>query len=222
MVLYALAIVRQLHWRVFPVRCIFDFGGQPCCGCCDPKCKDLGKHPRLPWRDGGTVDEGRVQHLWGRAYRDDGVGIVTGEQSGLWVLDVDPRAGGLESLAALEATNGKLPVTVTARTGSNGIHYYFGYPGPEYRNTAGLLGAGLDTRGDGGYVVGPPSLHKSGRRYSWILGPGTTPVAPAPEWLLALAKVGAAGPKRTRPNGREPKQGLHVAPVPVLSRARPL
>ena len=48
-------------------------------------------------------------------------------------------------MAALEATNGKLPVTVTARTGSNGIHYYFGYPGPEYRNTAGLLGVSAGT-----------------------------------------------------------------------------
>jgi hypothetical protein len=113
------------------------------------------------WTKDATSDESRVAELWGgsRGFPNDGIGVVTGAKSNIWVLDVDPRAGGLETLRALEQQHGELPKTITVRTGSGGLHVYFKYPGPNYRNTAGALGEGLDTRGDGGYVVGPGSIH---------------------------------------------------------------
>jgi Bifunctional DNA primase/polymerase, N-terminal len=213
MVQYALAITRQMRWHIFPIRMVFDFGGEMRCDCPFLRCAVPGKHPRVRWGEQATDDEVRVQHLWGRAYPHDGIGIVTGEKSGLWVLDVDPKSGGEESLAALEAANGKLPKTVTVTTGSGGSHYYFKYPGSGFRNTAGLLGAGLDSRGDGGYVVGPPSLHRSNRRYAWISGPADTGLADAPDWLLKLLKTDRPAHRRAVDDNPE-KQGLHAAPVP--------
>lgn len=76
------------------------------------------------------------------------------------VLDVDPEEGGEESLAALQRANGPHPRTASSRTGGGGTHLFYRYPGQagrEIRNSAGFLGPGLDVRGDGGYVVVPPS-----------------------------------------------------------------
>lgn len=211
MVQYALSITRRMGWRIFPIRMVFDFGGEMRCDCKFDRCVVPGKHPRVHWREQATNDEQRIQDFWGR-HPHDGIGVVTGGESGLWVLDVDPKSGGAESLAALEADHGKLPATVSVLTGSGGTHYYFRYPGPEFRNTAGLLGAGLDSRGDGGYVVGPPSLHKSNRRYAWHRGPADTELATAPEWLLARLRVEPA--RRSGSGSHDEKQGLHAAPIP--------
>ena len=77
---------------------------------------------------------------------------------GLLVLDVDPGSGGPESLAALERSYDPLPRTTRSRTGGGGVHVFFRYPAEkEVRNSAGWLGLGLDVRGEGGYVVVPPS-----------------------------------------------------------------
>jgi hypothetical protein len=87
------------------------------------------------------------------------VGVPTGKKSGLVVLDVDVDGGGLESLAKLEYAVDPASKTARARTGGGGIHI-FRYP-REIRNSAGLLGPGLDVRGEGGYVVVPPSRTQS-------------------------------------------------------------
>jgi hypothetical protein len=95
------------------------------------------------------------------------------------VLDVDPDAGGSESLAKLERLGGPVPTTARSRTGGGGIHLFFRYPrGKEIRNSAGLLGPGLDVRGEGGYVVVPPSRTQGA--YVWV---GRSPLAEA-SWLI--------------------------------------
>jgi hypothetical protein len=98
---------------------------------------------------------------------DTGIAVRTGAESGLVVLDVDPQHGGDDTLAELLAAHGVLPITVECFTGGGGRHIYFRHPGGEVRNSAGKVGPGLDIRGDGGYVVAPPSPHPSGRRYEW-------------------------------------------------------
>jgi len=113
------------------------------------------------------------------------IGIVTGEISNLIVLDVDPKHGGDASLARLEQRFGPLPATIESVTGGGGRHLYFAHPGGLVRNRAGLA-QGIDLRGDGGYVVAPPSVHPSGQPYAWASGrsPDEIELAPLPRWLL--------------------------------------
>jgi hypothetical protein len=98
---------------------------------------------------------------------------------------MDPRHGGDKALAEQEARYGKLPNTLRVRTGGGGLHFYFKHPGGSIKNKAGLL-PGVDVRGDGGYVVAPRSLHKSGRRYEWDGDPARSALADVPPWLLLL------------------------------------
>ena len=142
-------------------------------------CEPGGKRP-LTYNGfwDATTDAPRLSAWW-RRWPDANVGVPTGEQSGLLVLDVDPGAGGPDSLALLESLYGPLPQTAKARTGGGGIHYFFRYPADEtVRNSAGKLGPGLDVRGEGGYVVVPPS--RTQNAYEWL---DKAPLAEA-AWLL--------------------------------------
>jgi hypothetical protein len=94
------------------------------------------------------------------------VAIRTGTISGLVVLNRDDYKGGADSLEELERTYRPLPGTVLSLTGGGGLHYVFRHPGPPVKNKVETLGAGLDIRGDGGYIIAPPSLHASGKRYT--------------------------------------------------------
>lgn len=141
---------------------------------------------------GATTRTRNISILW---ERNPGamVGIPTGEQIGAWVLDVDVHKdddgnviNGYEALAALEAKYEPLPPTATAKTAGGGEHRYFKHV-PGVRNR-GKLGAGLDVRGSGGYVIAPGSRTGDGREYIWLDydGEGLPPLADAPEWLLQL------------------------------------
>lgn len=89
-----------------------------------------------------------------------GIGMVTGSSSGIWVLDIDIKNGkkGHESIVALQEECGQEFDTRSVKTPSNGVHLYFKLNGTIIRNSVDVLGDGLDVRGDGGYVVAPPSL----------------------------------------------------------------
>ena len=172
------------------------------CGCGNPKCPSPGKHPRTKHghRD-ASVDRDQIL-MWWQACPNANVGVRTG--NGLLVLDVDPRNGGLESLAFLRNEHGAIPHTVTVRTGGGGLHYYFAAAaGVGARN--GAL-PGIDLKSDGGFVVAPLSMHMSGKAYGWAPGraPSDVKIAGAPPWLLELAAGktakgrGAQAPKGTR------------------------
>lgn len=121
------------------------------------------------------------------------VGIVTGVISGLVVLDLDNAA------AIEEAERLGLPPSITVRT-ANGRHVYFRHPGGRIGNRTGLL-PGTDVRGDGGYVVGPGSVHPSGVRYEWVVSPDEAPLAEPPRWLIdGLDGQGDANPRPNRLN----------------------
>jgi hypothetical protein len=125
-----------------------------------------------------THDRRLVLSHW-TSHPDHNVAIRTGEESGLIVLDQD--ANGFESLADLEREHEPLPRTQSVVTPSGGEHYYFRHPGKRIINTTGWPGPGLDIRGDGGYVLAPPSM-VAGRLYE----PDETdaPIADTPEWLV--------------------------------------
>jgi hypothetical protein len=148
------------------------------------------KRPVMPWQALQHEHPRREDvETWFRDCPTCNVGVVTGGVSGLVVLDVDPEHGGSESLTRLERRHGPLPPTVEAATGGGGRHLYFAHPGGLMRNRAAVV-PGIDLRGDGGYVVAPPSLHPSGRRYQWRQGhePGTLKPAVLPEWLLTMLR----------------------------------
>ncbi|HWP00704.1 MAG TPA: bifunctional DNA primase/polymerase [Methylococcus sp.] len=142
------------------------------------------KRPLVPWLMFQQRRPTPAQvHDWFRRWPDANVAVVTGTVSGLVVLDIDVQHGGAESLARLEQIHGALPSTLEAVTGGGGRHLYFAHPGGILHNRVGIE-PGIDLRGDGGYVVAPPSLHPSGRRYRWAptVDFDTAPAA-MPGWL---------------------------------------
>jgi Bifunctional DNA primase/polymerase, N-terminal len=163
------------------------------CACGLPDCDSAGKHPiptLVPHGLRDATDRDHVADAWWRLYPRANVGIRTGADSGLVVLDVDRKAGRL-TLRGLVAHYGRFDAR-WARTGSGGWHAYFAHPGIAVSNSAGRIGIGLDVRGDGGYVVAPPSRHRSRRSYQWIRqceGVERPPVLPA--WLLELSAPSA-------------------------------
>src|SRR5271170_3385951 len=132
-------------WRVVPLHSPTARG----CSCEKPDCKSIGKHPRTAHglKDASTDDA--VIRSWWERWPQANVGIVTGPESGVFVLDVD-GGHGQASLNAIE----QLPKTLrvlTGREGPNGqrtgFHLYFNYPaGANLRNSVGALGRGLDIR----------------------------------------------------------------------------
>jgi hypothetical protein len=137
-------------------------------------------------KDNASNDLAQVLRWWQKAPRAN-VGIVA-NPSGLVVLDVDERNGGFETLAALEGEWGRLPHTVSAVSGGGGAHYYFTHPGGVLRGT---IGEGIDIK-DHGYVLAPPSVHDSGRRYEWDEHPDEVEVAALEGPWLGLLKYGAS------------------------------
>ena len=125
--------------------------------------------------------------VWAARWKDMNLGIVTGPESGLLVLDIDGSAGE-DSLRDLETSYGELPDTPMVLTGK-GRHYYFKYPGRPIKNSAGKVGPGIDVRAAGGYVVAPPSIHpETGKSYEWELTNNIENVetSEVPAWLLHL------------------------------------
>ena len=164
-----------------------------------------GKLPLIKkWPERATADAVTLDG-WERQYPGCGWGIATGVESGIIVLDID--SGGEESLTALEAKHGKLPATYTVRTGGGGRHLYFRHPGGYVKNSQGAIGAGLDIRGDRGYVVAAGSLHKSGRKYTMI---NDMPLAALPGWLLGKLNRGVpvATTQQQQTRRRQPKSNI--------------
>lgn len=145
-----------------------------------------GKAPLVSWAvyQGASAVEEVVRSWWAR-WPDANVGVVTGAVSGIVVVDIDGEKG----LASVKAAGLELPRTMCCTTG-RGIHVYFKHPGWRVPNRAGVL-PGVDVRGDGGFVVAPPSVHPSGRRYSWYKGcapPHEVTLAELPARLCELLK----------------------------------
>ena len=173
----------RLGWSVFPVHSARH--GQ--CSCGDKHCENVGKHPRTSHgvKD-GTTDTDPIRNWW-KKWPHANVGIATEKQSGILVLDIDPRHEGGASLHSLLKKHGPLPKRPKVKTGGGGRHYYFEHPGILVKSKVGIR-PGLDVRSEGGYVVAPPSRHESGHRYRWVKGARPEDIKPPvlPKWLLAL------------------------------------
>ena len=123
-----------------------------------------------------TTDLDIIRQWW-RQEPQFNLAIATGAVSGIFVVDIDGLDAEVE-LRRLEAEHGGFPSTVEAIT-ARGRHVYFRSPETPVRNSASKIAPGIDVRGDGGYVLAPPSIHPSGRRYEWSVDCATA-LADAP------------------------------------------
>ena len=206
-----LEFVADRRFQVIPLHYAMPDGT---CTCGRSDCKHPGKHPReADWTNKGRPVHEAVAYFRDRYGFRNNVGVLTGPVSGILVIDVDPRSGGLETLASWEAEHGPRPKTLTVHTGRfgdvRGRHLYFRYPDFEIGNKVGSIGQGIDVRGKGGVVVAPGSCHSSGVRYS--CDNPSTPVAELPAWLAEKLKAPA---KKTTPNqkgaGSQPSRSYAV------------
>jgi hypothetical protein len=146
-------------WPVFPLHT--PMGDHCSCGGTD--CK-IGKHPRTPHGLKEATTDPTTIAKWWSTWPDANIGL---RLDGALVLDVDPRNGGDEALAALEKEHSPLALRARQRSGSGGYHYLFA---PCEELTAKKTGfrPGLDLlTGSGCYICVEPSLHTSGDKYKW-------------------------------------------------------
>lgn len=186
-------------WPVFPVAGIVS-------GHCSCRAATLCDHPaKHPLNRYGlraaTTDPAQIADWW-RTWPWAGVGIRTGAPSGLVVVDIDPAHGGLQTIDDLIRA-GQLPSatlqTLSVRTGGAGHHLFYQHPRVDIPNASGQLpnigsAPGIDLRGDGGYIIAPPSAHSSGRRYQWE--PGDHRPAELPPWAGPAPPIPRPAPPR--------------------------
>ena len=171
----ALKYATKYKWAVFPV-------SQKTKKPLTPHgCKDAKKDP-------GAI------RAWWKRYPGASIGVATGSISNLLVIDedVDEDKGlnGVHEMQLWEDDNGALPETVRAITGRGGAHLYFHYTGKDMGNRAGVI-EGVDVRGEGGYIIAPPSIHPNGTQYEWECDPEETELSEIDDnvkKLLALTK----------------------------------
>jgi hypothetical protein len=177
---------------------------------CHKDCGNTGKHPRtMNGLTDATAEEATIRRWW-EMWPEANIAIATGEASGFVVLDVDPRHGGRESLKVLLDRHGELAEKVYASTGGGGWHLLFRHPGFRVRNVqnrADKLGSGVDVRGDGGYIVAPPSLHASGNRYLWGAGAELGALPEMPAWLKSILSEPAPSPQVFTDEGGQVTEG---------------
>jgi hypothetical protein len=160
-------------WRVFP---------------CVPGTKKAAvkEWPRLATADSAQVDS------WWRRWPGCNVGVACGPGSGIFVVDVDTHGrDGAAALAKAVRDLGPLPPSVEQGTGGGGRHLVFRHPpGRAMRSRGGgktWAYPGLEIRGDGGAFMVAPSVHPSGERYRWLVGPHErAPADMPPGWLDAM------------------------------------
>jgi hypothetical protein len=136
-----------------------------------------------------TTNLEKIEGWWG-VCPDANVAIATGAASGVLAADIDGVDAEVE-LRKLEDEHGALPSTVESVT-PRGRHLYFRWPGVLVRNSASMVAPGIDVRGEGGYVLAPPSVHPTGRVYAWSVDSASA-FAAAPTWLLDKVTTPASG-----------------------------
>jgi hypothetical protein len=199
-------------YQVFPLR-----GKQPLgnCSACEPRSPRYRPHQAAECSHelchglyAATSDPGRVGRWWGRWPLAN---IGARVPASLLVIDIDPRHGGLERLAALEREHGPLPstrISISGR-GDGGQHRWFMHVGSQV--SAAQLGAGVDLKTHRGYVLLPPSWHPAtGKPYRWA-EPTLDPAALPAAWRRLLSPMPRPVPAAARPTLPALARGTRVA-----------
>lgn len=148
------------------------------------------------WKDkshdykNGLVDEGTVKDWWSNNL-NAGIAMITGEVSGVFVVDIDEglkddgtRKNGLANFEALCDQHNYKPNTLTVRSAHGGYHLYYNMPGGyDLRCSENKLAKNIDIRANGGYVIVPPTILADGGKYETFK---KEQVADAPQWLIDL------------------------------------
>lgn len=195
----------NIGWYVFPLHSVDD---NLKCTCGNPTCSDAGKHPRLArGLKEASRDLSKVEAWFGPDAPPSNIGIVTGEISGITVIDIDIGEGkfGAESWAEAIKGHGE-PQTLMAETGSGGVHVVYKY-NSALKTASNVLGKGVDCRNDGGYIVAAPSRHRSGGVYKWL------------NWGDELATLPAHLSRRKETRGRKRKDDFHRAKYTITQIA---
>lgn len=214
-------------WRVHP--CSPDTKRPFLAADIDPETKK--KIPSTGGVSKASADEALVAGWW-KKWRKALVGVAMGDDR-LFVVDFDPRVdddtGEVWTLDRLKADTEDmmgcaLPVSVTSMTQSGGVHLWLRWPddgGDPIRNS-GSLPKHVDVRGEGGYVIVPPSVMKTGARYRWLKGkaPGEVEVAEAPAELVALLRAGKEHQPKSTEKKREKPRPERIEHRPSASGAQ--
>ena len=196
-------------FRVIPLWWIRPDGS---CACGAAKCKpevsrktgkltsSAGKHPiGRVWQKSASTDPDAVRDAR-RGKPHANVGLAMGGEGRLVAVDIDGDEG-FASLAEIEANVRPWPVTLTSRSGREDVGEHRLYRVPPHLdmarlgNRAGARWPGIDTRVENGQIVVAPSVHFSGRRYSWSV---RAPIAEMPEWLFEALAVDLPSPTQRR------------------------
>jgi putative DNA primase/helicase len=195
------------------------------CSCGDTECASPGKHPILNSWQQPSMDADADANWWrmltpGETNPVDwepraNIGILTGEPSGVFVVDVDVTStDGFATLEHLESEHPgePIPATLMVRTGSGGRHYFFVQPKTGVGNSKPWgAAAGIDIRGTRGMVVAPPSVSGYGR-YEFLQDiTAISQVAKAPSWITEALR------KHTDRQQGEPVGDIRILPDPLLA-----
>ena len=187
------------------------------CACGQSDCGSPGKHPMTPRGHlDATTDPEQVEKWWQQC-PEANIGHRPAENQ--FVLDVDPRNGGDESLAKLFAQHHKID-TVESLTGGGGQHLHLRLPPGVQITVKEVPGyPGIDVKTHHGYVLLPPSNHKSGSRYEWeASSPSKRTVAP--QWLIDLLTQHPASHHPTRDDGPIPDGTRSTTLTSIAGRMR--
>jgi hypothetical protein len=170
------------------------------CSCRDPSCGQVAKHPLGSLVPHGlkeaTTNRARVLAWWTQQPQAN-IALACGHRFD--VLDVDGPTGA-QAIRAFAGQHDLESSGPLVRTGGGGWHYYLAPTGLGNVGPRDL--ERVDWRGRGGYVVAPPSRHRSGHPYQWVAGRDLdTPLAEVPPPLLERL---------------QPRQANRPAPVPSL------
>ena len=185
--------------RVFPCWWVKDDGT---CACGKPNCADTGKHPigklARHGHSDATTDEPTIRKWWTK-YPDANIGAVPGPT--YCVFEVDPWKGEHKTLAALEGKHGPLPDTLVIASGVHSVHgeqmrgHHFWFKAAGGDGLTKTTISGIELKGDGGYVLMPPSRHRSGVSYEVERG-ALSAVADSPPWFSEELTRGCGGSGR--------------------------
>ncbi|MFW7381791.1 MAG: DUF3987 domain-containing protein [Oligoflexus sp.] len=186
----------KLGWKLIPIHTAQEGN----CSCLNPTCNSPGKHPRTRHGSKDASNDPVTICRWWSQWPDANIGIATGSSSNLVVIDIDPRHGGDQSWEKFQLQH-QFATSLTSVTGGGGLHIYYFTGDKTISNKTNIL-PGVDVRGEGGYVIAPPSTHSSGDIYDWKEGLEPELIKPLPKAIEDLIF--------NRPSNVIPIKGSHI------------